>query len=176
MSGTSDGHTGRFADPVPNRSAVAEIQRNLIKQGERNSISRHLHAKSDKETIAGWRSDLNRILHVFNVRLVTSVRPRLTLHLQTELAINTSVAVSDIRHDVSEIHRTVVGSRKASDDKNQSVGGACTPSVDLTLTASQTRARSAISNTMMSTAYFPTAAPLVNLLPQHREPVSDAMS
>ena len=93
------------------------------------------HAKNDKETIATWRSDLNRILHVFNVRSVTPIRTPLTAYFQTELAINTNVAVSDIRHGVvdthavvsdthlivSDIHRTMVESREGADGKNLSV-------------------------------------------------------
>jgi hypothetical protein len=39
----------------------------------RNRFSRLVHAKNDKETIASWRLDLNRILHIFNVRSVFSV-------------------------------------------------------------------------------------------------------
>ena len=50
--------------------AVAEIQKKIIKEGKRNVISRHLHAKNDKDKIAAWRLDLNRILHVFNVRSI----------------------------------------------------------------------------------------------------------
>ena len=47
--------------------AVAEIQRRIVKQGKRNAISRHLHARNDKDKIAAWRTDLVRILHIFNV-------------------------------------------------------------------------------------------------------------
>ena len=46
---------------------MAEIQRKVIKQSERNAVSRIFHAKNDKEVIAAWKVDLNRILHVFNV-------------------------------------------------------------------------------------------------------------
>ena len=95
-------------------------------------ISRHLLAKNDKEKIAGWRSDLNRILHVFSVRSISSVWRLLTLHSQTKLAINTHVIVSDTRaivsgleHNftsaqtmVSEIHRTVVKGQEGSGGKN----------------------------------------------------------
>ena len=94
----------------PDLRAVAEIQRKVIKQGKRNVISRHLHAKNDKEKIAGWKSDLNKILHVFNVRSIGSVWPLLTLHSQTELTINTHVIVSDTHAIVSEIRHTMVGS------------------------------------------------------------------
>jgi len=51
--------------------AVAEIERNVIKQGNRNVVSRRLHAKTDKEKIAAWRLDLDKILQVFDVRSIT---------------------------------------------------------------------------------------------------------
>ena len=53
--------------------AVEEIQRRIIKQSKRNVISRHLHARIDKDKIAAWRMDLVRILQVFNVRSIVSV-------------------------------------------------------------------------------------------------------
>jgi len=49
---------------------VAEIERNIVKQGERNTISRHLHAKSDREKIIASKLDLDKMLQVFNVRSV----------------------------------------------------------------------------------------------------------
>ena len=52
---------------------MAEVQGNIIKRGKRNPISRCYHAKEDKEAIAAWKLDLNRIRHVFNVGSVTSV-------------------------------------------------------------------------------------------------------
>ena len=69
------------------------------------------HAKNDKETIATWRSDLNRILHVFNVRPVTPARPLLTVHFQTELAINTNATVSGVHRDVLTTQTIVSGVR-----------------------------------------------------------------
>ena len=105
MSYTSE--AGRFVYQVLNHRAVAEIQRNIVKRGKRNGVTRMFHAKNDKETIATWRLDLNRILHIFNVRSITSVWPLSADHLQTELAINTNVAVSDIRHEVVNT-RTIV--------------------------------------------------------------------
>jgi len=86
---------------------VAEIQSNINKRGKRNKVSRMFHAKDDKEAIAAWRLDLNRILHVFNVRSVASARSLLTVHPQTELAINTNVAISDVRHKVVNTHTVV---------------------------------------------------------------------
>ena len=48
----------------------------------------------DKERIAAWKLDLVRILNIFNVCFIASVRILLTQDSQTELAINTHVAVS----------------------------------------------------------------------------------
>ena len=78
MSRAEDAYVGRFTYIALDPSAVAEIQRSIIKRGKRSAISRLFHAKDDKETIAGWRSDLIRILHVFNVRPATSARASLT--------------------------------------------------------------------------------------------------
>ena len=47
---------------------VAEIQDKITEKGGRNLPSRLVHAKSDKDAIAGWKLDLNRILQVFTVR------------------------------------------------------------------------------------------------------------
>ena len=60
-------------DDAVDRRTVAEIQRKIVKRGGRNAVSRPLHAKGDKEAIATWRSDLNRILLIFDVRFVLSV-------------------------------------------------------------------------------------------------------
>jgi len=53
--------------------AADEIQRNIIERNKRNVISRRYHAKDDKEAIATWRLDFNRIRRVFDVRPVTPV-------------------------------------------------------------------------------------------------------
>ena len=108
---------------------MAEIQRGVVKGGKRNAISRVLHSRNDKEAIATWRLDLNRILHIFNVRSITSAWPSLTVHFQTELAINTNVVVSDVHtiakdtHTiVSDIRRTMVQSQEGTGSKDLSVG------------------------------------------------------
>jgi len=44
----------------------------VIKQSGRHSVSRFFHARNDKDAIAAWKSDLNGILHVFNVRSLCS--------------------------------------------------------------------------------------------------------
>ena len=113
---------------------MAEIQRKVIKQGKRNAVSRLIHARNDKETVAAWKLDLNRILHVFNVCSVTFARSSLTVRFQTELAINTNVVVSDVRKGVydtqaivADIHRTIVANQEGNNGKGRSV------SVTLTL-------------------------------------------
>ena len=50
---------------------VAKIQRKATKQSGRNQISRLVHARSDKEKLTAWKLELDRILQVFNVRLIT---------------------------------------------------------------------------------------------------------
>ena len=86
---------------------VAEIQRHVIKRGKRNAISRRYHAKDDKDAIATWRLNLDGILHVFNVRSITSGRPLLISRSQTELVMDTHPTVSDIHHGIANI-RTIV--------------------------------------------------------------------
>ena len=66
-------------DDTFDRSTLAEIQRKVIKKRKRNVISRLVHAKNDREVIATWKSNLSKILLVFNVSSVAVVRPRLTV-------------------------------------------------------------------------------------------------
>ena len=42
---------------------VVGIQRNILKPGEWNGISLHLHKKGDNEAIATWRLDLDKIFY-----------------------------------------------------------------------------------------------------------------
>ena len=49
------------------------IQSNIAKRSKRNKLSRFFHTKNDKEMVATWRQDLNRILHVFNVCYIISI-------------------------------------------------------------------------------------------------------
>jgi len=60
---------------------VAEIQEKVIEKGGRNLLSRLVNAKNDKEAMATWRADLNRVLQVFNVRLAASLQQLLTTPL-----------------------------------------------------------------------------------------------
>lgn len=85
-------------------STVVEIQRHIIERGERRAIFRPFHMMSDKRAIATWKSDFDRIIHIFNVRSVASVRPSLSFPFQTEIEIGTHAAVSDV-------HRGATGTR-----------------------------------------------------------------
>ena len=113
---------GQLADYVLHCRTVVEIQKKVIIQSGRNAASRIFQARNDKDTIAGWKSDLGRILQVFNVRSVNFAWSLLIVSPQTELAMNTHVAISDIRHDVSKI-REEIGSqiRQVSTSRIRSV-------------------------------------------------------
>ena len=67
VSRTGDGQFGQLTDGSSDRRTVGEIQRKVIKRSKRNAVSRFVHAKNDKEIIAGWGLGPNRILRVFNV-------------------------------------------------------------------------------------------------------------
>jgi hypothetical protein len=49
------------------RRTVAEIQGKVTKRSGRGRVTRFLQSRDDKDAITAWKSDLNRILHVFNV-------------------------------------------------------------------------------------------------------------
>lgn len=55
------------------RRTVAEMEKKVVKQGKRNAVSRFVLAKGDKDKIIGWKQDLFRVLHVFNVSSINSV-------------------------------------------------------------------------------------------------------
>ena len=84
---------------------MVAIREKIIKRSGRNVVSRLLHAKNDKETIATWKLGLNRILHVFNVRSVVSTLALLVTAFQTELAVSAHVTMSDMRQDLSKVIR-----------------------------------------------------------------------
>ena len=93
-------YTGWFAYRALDFRVVAEIQRMVVKQGERNAIHRFFDLRSDKRRLATWRLALDRVLRVFNVRSIGSTYSQLSVCLQTELAIHTHSVVSDLRHDI----------------------------------------------------------------------------
>ena len=49
------------------RRTVGEIRRKVLERGGRDRISRFLHSRDNKDAIAGWKSELSRLLQVFNV-------------------------------------------------------------------------------------------------------------
>ena len=109
-------------DDPPDHRAVEEIQEEVAKQVERNVVSRFIYAMNDKWTISTWRSDLNRILRVFNVRSITFVWPFLTVRLQTQLPINTN-ATDKVIYDVYRM----MGIEEWAGSEYRSVGVICTP-------------------------------------------------
>ena len=92
------------------------MRETLAQLKNRNPVPRVFHAKNDGAAIAAWRMNLDRILQIFNVRLMAPSLPTLlTTNFQTELALHTHVAVFDI-------HRTMVKGQEWSDTGNQTVG------------------------------------------------------
>ena len=106
-----------FADDALDRSTLVEIQKGIVEKDKRNLVSRVFRAKNDKDTIAGWKSDLTKILLIFNVGSVSVVCISLTVRYQTELALNTHTVVSDIHHIMVKVF----------DDKNLPVSITCVP-------------------------------------------------
>jgi len=172
-----------------NRRTVAGIQKKIIEKRGRHLLSRILHAKNDKEAIPAWKLDLNRILHIFNVCPVITVWPSLITHSQTELAINTTLIVSDVHHGVvntqamvsdvhhdvtnthtmvSDIHRNMLKSQEGTDNQLRSVSNirsVLSPNL-LTIATTQTQARSAILTDMDQMSYsIPLSSALGELPP-----------
>ena len=87
---------------------MARIQESAVEPDKRNSLSRIFNAKNDKGTVAAWRSDLDRILHVFEVRTTDHSLPTLLkVRLQTELALHTHAAVSNVHEVVANTQGVV---------------------------------------------------------------------
>jgi len=114
------------------------MQKNIIKRGKRNAISRRYHAKDDEEAIATWRLELNRIRRVFNVCSVTPVWPSLTTRFQTELEIDTRATGSGTHQDapnkhtiVSNVHRNVTNAETIVSDVRSDVANTRTTSSDI---------------------------------------------
>ena len=52
---------------APNRRTVGEIRKKVEDRSGRGKVSQFLHSRNDKDVIAAWKSDLSRLLQVFNV-------------------------------------------------------------------------------------------------------------
>ena len=110
--------------------------------------------------IGAWKSDINGFLQIFNVRSVNFTWSSLIVPSQTELAVNTHVAVSDIRHDVSKIHQNVSKIQEEI-DQVRSVSASYIQSIDTKrmLTAAQVQTRSAILVTAIQYLTFAFSIP-----------------
>ena len=51
---------------------MADVQGKVIEKNERGVLSRTFYAKTDKDAIAAWKQEFNKILQIFNVRSVCS--------------------------------------------------------------------------------------------------------
>jgi hypothetical protein len=89
---------------------VVAIQKKLVKWGKRNAVSRRFHAKNNKETIAIWKLDLDKILQVFNVCPVIRVKTSVTLTLRFQREFTRPI-VSTIPHDVTNTHTVIYDAR-----------------------------------------------------------------
>lgn len=69
----------RSADGLIARRTVAEIQKRVIERDKRNPILELLRVRNDRDEIVAWKLELNRILHVFNVRSAALARLLLTV-------------------------------------------------------------------------------------------------
>ena len=153
---------------------MAEIERKVAKRRGRNAVSQFVHARDDKDSIAAWKLDLNRILHVFNVRSTIFTRLSLTVLSQTELAMNTHVTVSEMSQNVSWIRSDVSKIREEIGSNIQSVSAPCVQPIEnrkmFTITQAQTGlAAFTAEKTSTSLSHL---VHLENRLPHDRGPVS----
>ena len=122
VGSVSDVYPVSFTHYDLDRRTVAEIQGRIVGKRERGLLSRVAHSKNDKETITAWRSDLIRILQVFNVRSAGSVRLPLITSPQTELTLSAHTMVSDIHQNMLKGSEDIGG-------KDQAVSGTRTPPI-----------------------------------------------
>ena len=154
------------SDPLYPRT-VDGIQAKITEKGTRNLLSRVVQAKNDKETIATWKSDLNGILHTFNVCSVGSLLLSLTLTFQTELVVNTNAMVM-------EIHRNVVTGQAGTSGQHRSVSAAYCPSMTECSPSPRLNPGQLSQTPSSPQSYFYTVSLLANCLPSYRGHVSDA--
>ena len=72
VSQNGDPHDEQSTHRSLNRRTLTEIERRVTKRGKRNTALRFILSKDDKDKITGWKQDLVRVLHVFNVRSIGS--------------------------------------------------------------------------------------------------------
>jgi hypothetical protein len=96
-----------------NGRTVAEAQRMVTKWGKPNAVSRLFHGKIKTRLPLG-RQDLDRILHVFDVRSVSPVRRLLRASFQAELLMNNHMVLLDL-------HRNALIGQVDNDGRDRSV-------------------------------------------------------
>ena len=88
---------------------MVEIQKHIVRQGKRSVFSRPFHTNDDSETIAAWRSDLDRIRNVVEVRSFASAFCLKIVNyfcLQTELATGPDANDPTVLQGNSDAHAT----------------------------------------------------------------------
>ena len=110
---------------------MADIQERVSEKNERNTLTRAFYAGSDKDAIVAWKQEFSKILQIFHVCSVDSVWSLLTVSFQTELAINTHVAITSGRREVTDIvtnmHQDVLVIKESVSGKRRMVSRACFP-------------------------------------------------
>lgn len=106
---------------------MAEIQGRVVEKSERNWASRLLNTKSDKDAVAAWRQELVGVLHVFNVRSISSIWHSLTEGFQTEMGINTHVAVERVDRNVERVNQNVLAIQEGAHHQCHSVSATSPP-------------------------------------------------
>lgn len=105
----------------PPTRTVTEVQKHIVERGKRNAISRRYHAKDDKEAIATWRLEFNRILHVFHVRPITSAWRLLTFSYKAELWTSVCATDSDTHQGVVSKHTVIPDTRRGTPNADTTV-------------------------------------------------------
>lgn len=100
---------------------MTEIQKHIVERGKRNALSRRYHAKDDKEAIATWGLEFNRILHVFHVCPIASAWRLLTFSFQTELWTNVRTTDSGIHQGVKSKHTVIPDAHRGTPNAETTV-------------------------------------------------------
>jgi hypothetical protein len=130
VSQTDNTHAERSTHRRLDRRTVSRIQGKVAKQNKRNALHRFVLSKTDKDKVAAWKQDFVRVLRVFNVRTTDSLghsSANSIASFQTELAIDTNMAVSNTQAMVADIHQNMLTEREGASGKNRSVGKTCYP-------------------------------------------------
>ena len=157
---------GQFPNDVLNPGAVAEIRRTVIKRVGRSTVFQIFQAKN-KDIIVVWRLDLNRILHVLNIRSAVFTLLPPTVSLQTELTMNIHVIDFDTHHDVDIPEEISSQVRAVSASRTQSIDG-------WMLLVAEVRTGSAASTAKESNNSYLGPLCLESCLPRRQGPVSVA--